>query len=555
MGLMKDKRVIPVLGIALVLLVIGTTFFFYWGNKKQVWFCDEIYTYESANGFEQDWPATYVDEWMTGADVEAFFAADWDRLALNEITVRLYNDHVPLYFWLFRTVSFLFFRGSGSIWIGLSINLFFYLFVLETIYFVFLRLVKKPVLSGAVAVMTFIVNRLAIEQAVTLRMYMMLLWAEVLLLLAGIWILKNVWQEKISPPAFLTLFFVSVTGFLTHYDFWVFYAVLSAIFCLYLLLTAVKRRDKMFRRSRELRCVLIWCADFGVALFTTILIFPYCRWNLNRGKGQMALRSIFDFSADKLQQIIWGYRRLSGAVFGENLPAGVGLIIMFGCIIGGGIVLYRRKEQKAMAVLALTVLTAQAYQLAVCFTMPAASEERYLWGEITIMVLCMFLGGILLLQVCFSRVKNEKGRRISQWVTGIVLFACITAGQISVIDDGRGVAYLFYEEKDVDVLKEHSSIPWIVYGPMVGAYSYSGVYSYYDWLIPERICFLTQEDTSEDMEAIQELSGEDGFILYVYEDYFPHVLELFEQELGRELDYSYLFRSTNLSVYLIGSRS
>ncbi|MDE5588478.1 MAG: hypothetical protein K2J60_04960, partial [Acetatifactor sp.] len=178
----KGKCGIPVFGIALVLLVIGTTFFFYWGNKKQIWFCDEIYTYESANGFEQDWPATYVDEWMTGADVEAFFAADWDRLALNEITVRLYNDHVPLYFWLFRTVSFLFFRGSGSIWIGLSINLFFYLFVLETIYFLFLRLVKNPVLSGAVAVMTFIVNRLAIEQAVTLRMYMMLLWAEMLLL-------------------------------------------------------------------------------------------------------------------------------------------------------------------------------------------------------------------------------------------------------------------------------------------------------------------------------------------------------------------------------------
>ncbi|MDE5587918.1 MAG: hypothetical protein K2J60_02090, partial [Acetatifactor sp.] len=370
---------------------------------------------------------------------------------------------------------------------------------------------------------------------------------EMLLLIAGIWVLKNVWQEKISPPAFLALFFVSVTGFLTHYDFWVFYAVMSALFCLCLLLMAVKRRDKMFWRSRELRCVLIWCVDFGAALFTTILIFPYCRWNLNRGKGQMALRSIFEFSAEKLQQIMWGYRRLSGAVFGEALSAGVGLIIMFGCIIGGGIVLYRRKEQRALTVLALTVLTAQAYQFAVCFTMPDVCEERYLWGEITIMTLCMFWGGILLLQVCFSKVKNEKGCRIGQWAAGIILFVCILAGQISVINAGRGVAYLFYEEKDVDVLREHSSIPWIVYGPTVG------VYSYYDWLIPEQICFLTQEDTPEDMAAIQNLRGEDGFILYVYEDYFYHALELFEQELGRELKGSYLFRSTNLSVYLISS--
>jgi len=545
---MKGERGIQVFGMALALLVMGTLCFFYWGSQKQVWFCDEIYTYESANGFEQEWPAAYVDEWMTGADVEAFFAADWDRLALNEITVRLYNDHVPLYFWLFRIVSFLFFRGSGTIWIGLSINLFFYLFVLETVYFFFLRLVKKPVLSGVVVTLALIVNRVAIEQAITLRMYMMLLWAELLLLLAGLWVLKSVWRDRLSPAAFLVLFFVSVTGFLTHYDFWVFYAVTAALFCLYLLFSAIRRRDKRFWRSRELRCVLTWCADFGLALLTTIWIFPYCRWNLNRGKGQIALRSIFDFSAEKLQQIVWGYRRLSGAVFGEALPVGIGLIIMFGCIIGGGITLYGRKEQKALAGLVLTVLAAQAYQFLICFTMPDVPEERYLWGEITIMVLCMLWGGMLLLQAGFLKIKNEKARWIGQYITGVVLCGSILAGQLWIIDSGRGVTYLFYEEKDVDVLKQHSGIPWIVYGPTVG------VYSYYDWLIPERICFLTLEDTPEDRSAIRELQGEDSFILYVYEDYFPHTMELFEQELGRELQESYLFRSTNLSVYLVGSR-
>lgn len=545
MAYIKRKRGIQVFGIALALLFIGTAFFFYWGSKKQVWFCDEIYTYESANGFEQAWPANYADEWMTGADVEAFFAADWDRLALDEITLRLYSDHVPLYFWLFRIVSFFFFHGSASVWIGLSINLFFYLFVLETIYFVFLRLVKNPVLSAAVAALTFIANRLAIEQATTLRMYMMLLWAEILLLLVELWILKGVWRNKLSPAAFLVLFLVSVTGFLTHYDFWVFYAVTAALFCLWLLLSAVRRRDKMFLRSRELRCVLIWCIDFGLALFSTILIFPYCRWNLNRGKGQMALHSIFDFSAGKLQQIAWGYRRLSGSIFGETLPAGVGLIIIFGCILGGGLVLYRRKERKALTGLALTVLAAQAYQFAICFTMPDAFEERYLWGEFTIMLLCMFWGGILLLQTCFSKIKNQKTCGISRWITGVTLFVCILAGEISIIGGGRGVAYLFYEGKDVDVLKEHSDIPWIVYGPTVG------VYSYYDWLIPERICFLTLEDTPEDMTAIRELQNEDSFILYTYENYFSHALELFEEELGRELEGRYLFRSTNLSVYLV----
>ncbi len=53
-------------GVGLVLLLIGTLSFFCWAGKKQVWFCDEIYTYESANGFEQDWPSACVDQWIQG---------------------------------------------------------------------------------------------------------------------------------------------------------------------------------------------------------------------------------------------------------------------------------------------------------------------------------------------------------------------------------------------------------------------------------------------------------------------------------------------------------
>ena len=30
--------------IGLAILVTGTLSFFYWAGKKQVWFCDEIYT-------------------------------------------------------------------------------------------------------------------------------------------------------------------------------------------------------------------------------------------------------------------------------------------------------------------------------------------------------------------------------------------------------------------------------------------------------------------------------------------------------------------------------
>ena len=194
--------------------------------------------------------------------------------------------------------------------------------------------------------------------------------------------------------------------------------------------------------------------------------------------------------------------------------------------------------------MALSVLAAQAYQCIVCFTMPDVWEERYLWGAFTIMALCTTWGGILLLEELRGRLITDR-RGAAVWRGGMLLLAAgILIGEIRVIDGGNGVAYLFHPEKDVALLEENRGIPWIVYGPTVG------VYSYYDWLIPERICFLTENDTPEDAEAARALPG-DEFVLYVYEDYLPQALDFLEQELGKELSSRYLTQSTNLSVYLI----
>lgn len=539
----RKNHIITVIA-GFLLLTAGILSLLYWGGKKQIWFCDEIYSYESANGFEQSWPMEYPDQWMSGEDVDAFFAADADTLSLNDITVRLYNDHVPLYFWLFRLVSFFLFKGSGTIWIGLVINLLFYLIFLGMCYWLFLHLTKSPLLSAAVLLLTCVVNRLMIEQITVLRMYMMLLLAEGLLLLGGLWILLESEKSRLSPFPFIYLFAVSVMGFLTHYDYWIFYAAEAFTFCLWLLILAFKRNGKRFWISPEFRHAAAWAVNFVISLLTTIGLFPYCRWNLNKGKGQTALKSFFVFSGEKFGQIAWGYERMSTVLFGYSFPAALGLLLVFGCIAGGMFLLYRKKEYKKLAGLSLIVLTAQLYQLIVCFTMPAGMEERYLWGEYTIMALCMAWGGILLLQACLSGIKGNNPRRICQWIAGIAVSVCALAGQLSIIDGGKGVAYLFYEEKDMDVLREMCDIPWIVYGA-------ADVYSCYDWRIPEKICFLSADHTADDTRAVQELQKEEPFLLYSYEDQLPDALEFFEKALDKKTEAEYLTKSTNFNVYII----
>lgn len=530
--------------IGLLLLTAGTLSLLYWGSMKEIWFCDEIYSYQSANGFEQDWPMNSPDQWMTGKDVDAFFAADWDRLSFNDITVRLFNDHVPLYFWLFRAVSFFFFKGSGTIWIGLSINLLFYLVFLGLGYLLFCRLTKNPLTAGMIMFLTCIVNRLVLEQITILRMYMMLLLAETLLLLGGFWILREVSKDKLSPGVFFYLFFVGAAGLLTHYDFWIFYAAQASCFCLWLLIQAFGKNGKKFWSAAAFRYVAVWCLSFVLSLLATIWLFPYCKWNLNKGKGQMALTSLLDFSGEKIKQIAAGYERLSLSLFGDAVPVSAGLLLIFGCILCGGILLCQKKQYRILAGFVLTVLTAQAYQFVVCFTMPAGFEERYLWGCYTIMMLCMAWGAVLLLQALFSGIKNRKTCKIAQWTAGLVLSVCILAGELSIVDGGRGIPYLFYEEKDLDRLKENSDIPWIVYG---GA---ADVYSCYDWRIPARICFLSPDRTPEGRTAMLDLRSE-RFVLYVYEEHLSEALTFFERELGRTPKAKFLTKSTNYTVYLV----
>lgn len=529
--------------IGVILLVAGTVSLCFWGTKKEVWFCDEIYSYESANGFEQEWPASYADEWMSGTDVEAFFAADSEALSLNDITVRLYSDHVPLYFWLFRAVSFFFFKGSGTIWIGLGINLLFYLLFLGCGYGVFLYLTGKPLMSGAAMFFVGICNRLMIEQTTILRMYMMLLYAELALLLTGLWVLREAGSNKSSPGAYVCLTAVSIAGFLTHYDFWVFYGSTATVFCSWLLLEAFKKRGKRFWAAREFWYAAAWAGSFVASLIVTIILFPYCRWNLNRGKGKMALEALFTFSKEKIDQICWGYRQLSVILFGGTFPAGIGLLLIFGCIAGGGLVLLRRKEGRKLADLTLVVLAAQAYQLAVCFTMPAGCEERYLWGSYTVMAMCMAWGCILLCGELYAGISGRKMRAVARCAVAGLL-AAVFLWECAVIDGGNGIAYLFHPQKDMAALKEHREIPWVVYGDV------KDVYSYYDWTIPEQICFLT-ENAQEDGEAVHGLKGKERFVLYAYEDNLPHALDFFGRVLEKDVDVLPLTGSTNYSVYLI----
>ena len=237
-------------GAYIILIILSVIVFCYWASKKEVWFCDEIYTYESANGIEEQWPDQKPDVWMSGSDVTSYLAADGPGFRFKAISDVLYGDHVPLYFWIFRVVSLLFFKGSASLWIGLSINLIFFVLAVTCCYF-FMRKYIGDVSSAVLTFLVAVLSRVGACQYTVLRMYMMMLAAEVLLLILGIRIVNREKWSRITILDFVLLYVVTLVGLMTHYDFWIFYGFSAAFCCLFLLINS--GRPCMARRCGLIR--------------------------------------------------------------------------------------------------------------------------------------------------------------------------------------------------------------------------------------------------------------------------------------------------------------
>ena len=527
-----------------MLLLISTGVFIFWSSKKEVWFCDEIYTYESANGIEGYWPHTDTGVWMSGEDIERYLAADSNSLSYKAIADNLYGDHVPLYFWIFRTVSLIFFKGSASQWIGLSINLFFFIAFISIAYFSLCKSIGN-IQAGLATLIAFVISKVGIEQYTFLRMYMMLLFLALAVILIGFKLIYDTTtKKKLSPITFIGLFFVTLIGLLTHYDFWIFYAVAASTICIYLLISSIiytcksseNNKLKNIIKSKQFIGVLIWIASFAVALISMDRLFPYWKWNLHKDKGDQALSSLTVFSEEKIQNILWGYSTIPNYIMGA-IPVILGIIIILAVIVIALIILKNKKRSFEFICLLLTVIISNVYLIAVCFTLPAAKEFRYLWCIISLLQLC-FVWSIAII------VNHLDTNKTIIYIIGII--ACLVLSTINIIlaNGGKNIAYLYYEDKDTNALNQYADIPWVVYGPI------GGVYSYYDWIIPNKICFIDDINREEAKDILKELESKD-YILYSMEEYKEEAVDYINSITDNNQSASYLTKSVSLKVYLV----
>ena len=220
---MNDRSFLKKYGALALVLVLCAGVFCLFGMRKTGLFGDEVYTYGLSNSayapFLYDVKGGDLhDVLFTRSEAEDYLTVRDDGFSFASVYYNQTRDvHPPLYYELVHLVSSVF-RGSCSKWIGLGINLCFYLLTLLVLYRLAL-LAFDNTAAAASAAGLYGLSRLAISDGMMIRMYMMLTFLTVLFALRCLQFLRM--PDRRGGTVSVTA--VLLSGLLTQYYF-VFYA-------------------------------------------------------------------------------------------------------------------------------------------------------------------------------------------------------------------------------------------------------------------------------------------------------------------------------------------
>lgn len=245
-------------------------------TRKQGMFIDEIYTYGLANSDRGPYLSdlkggTLSDQVFTQEEIKDYLTVGaGDRFSAGSVYYNQTRDvHPPLYYWIINFVSSLF-PGSYSKWIGLGVNIFFYLLTLFVLCKTVL-LFSGSLDNAAATAALYGVSVLGMSTVMMVRMYTLLTFFTVLFA----WTVLKILRAPEKKRLYYLLTAVIFCGMMTQYYF-VFYAFFTCLaFDIYALLR--KKYKTFFRFSLF--------AVLGVALMAAV--FPACIRHLFVGNGQV----------------------------------------------------------------------------------------------------------------------------------------------------------------------------------------------------------------------------------------------------------------------------
>lgn len=356
-----SKNVKKNMGIVLALIVLlHVALIMYYGMRKEGFHEDEYYSYWASSGYVELLPSGYYD-WRTGPEMqEQFMVTEGEQFQFDAVIQYQKEDvHPPLYYLCLNIIMSLF-AGKFFKWFAIILNTIFSLVTLFGVVFFFYQVTEEQYKDkfALAAAALYAVAPSTISCVMFARMYGMSAMWNVLYACVLLMAMKSL---EVSRKTFglwtVCGAVICYLSFLTHYFSLLLPGLLTAGFCIYVL---IKRKNII----RMLVYGFSMLAGIGLAIIT----YPAC-----------------------IQHIFAGYRG-AGVLEELNLNGFVGRIRFFSSMLNE----FAAGAMLGWILAALVIAVAVFVLLTAFYRKRALERERMEWywyamGLVSCIISCLIL--------------------------------------------------------------------------------------------------------------------------------------------------------------------
>ncbi len=477
----------------MVLILIFTALFLFYGNYKEYLYEDEVLSYTAANSQYGMRPALPLNRIVRGSEFvsDAVTVRSDRRFDFGNAVGNTSSDpHPPIYLILLHFVCSLF-PGTFSKWYALMINYFAGAATVVLLHMAGKYLwsrEEKPERYAFSAAVIYLYSLGFMNQLMNLRMYVLLQAFTTLLTLQYLKLIERVEKGKLNEEKVFDkkdcvfLILNVLAGALTHYYFLIFAFFEAAFFTILLI------------KEKEIRSLILHTASYVLSGLLTVLIFPPVLWQLTGsdvGSESFDARSV----SDLIMRIRVMLSQVNTELFGGNLF----LYIILMAVVIIVILAVEKKTIRPSIKEAFLFITVLFYFLTVSCTTP------YLTGRYLSPVYPL----IILLTVSFCLTPVRVIFR-SERVGLIFLMLIMAAPMFSQIKDG-----LYDVDKAVmqQLSKEHSDDLCIFFRGISTEENYFELQNY------DRVLGMKLNPGEGEEEGdIQTIRGEKELVVYIPSD-------------------------------------
>lgn len=549
-------------------IIVGTVFLcllcmnlFFWGSRKEGFFCDELYSYHFTHQVENPYMVEEQDgkTWLNNWHSSAFFQ-DYLTLTKEESfdvsgvwnTVQA-DVHPPLFYLFLEVSSSVFsavFPGIFTKWSGILVNIAFFLL---TIFFLWKlsRELTEYYFWAAMTCVLYGFSAGAASMVVFIRMYTIFTCFAVLFTYLNVRLWKVLWSktEKEKKWLYPALSITAVAGILTQYYFLIY----AFLICVVIWGCSLLKRKYIFMTKYT-------CA-MAISLAGSVLIWPDMLDDIFFGyRGEEAFTNLAEGGG-----LTEALRKLLSIINGELFGKGAVLLLAFFVALllvrflsvwwcletdiaeDGSVhmLFWKRNPRKKLEIRLLLqdivwvhILFAVSLYIIFMAQIAPYKEDRYIFPVFPMIV--------LLVVYFVKRLISGMPKNI-QTIGITFLFLCMLAGYFS-----PGVNYLYRGTEDkLETASTYSNLP-AFYVTLGSSYRACGDSVYFSMA---RCTYPISGETLEKIpEALAGLGDTDNTRCLFYIDSFYENREQIVQEIAQMFpakEMLFLFDTEYSSVYIV----